>query len=432
MNTKFTNAKILQTKPDHTFEIVSGELWVRDNRIVYIGGGADAAAVDPDLSGMTFDESIDCGGNLLIPGFKNAHTHSAMTFLRSFADDLPLQDWLQKQVFPREAQLKEDDIYWLDILAIMEYLTSGITSNFDMYFYPVTNAKASIDCGFRTVQTSSFSNFNFSIEEVEDHYNKVNDMGELSSFILGFHAEYTTSMERMEQLAKLADKVKSPVFAHNSETALEVKECKDRWGKTPTELMDSIGLFEYGGGGYHMVHVEEPDYEIIKKKNLYVVTNPASNAKLASGIAPIKRYLDEHINLAIGTDGPASNNALDFFREMYMMTVLAKLKEKDAAVVPAEEVLYAATAGGAHAMGLDDCDSLSAGKKADIVMIDLQQPNMQPENNIVKNIVYSGSKSNVRLTMVNGKVLYRDGKYYIGFDPEEIYKKANAIIGRMK
>ena len=200
----------------------------------------------------------------------------------------------------------------------------------------------------------------------------------------------------------------------------------------PTQLTDSLGMYQYGGGGYHCVHMEDADFEIFKKRGLTAVTNPASNLKLASGVAPIKRYLDEGIALAIGTDGPASNNCLDMFREMFLTTALAKVRENDAACVPAEDVLYMATTAGAKCMGLDDCDRLAVGKKADIVMIDLQQPNMQPENNTVKNIVYSGSKSNVALTMVNGKVLYEAGKFDIGFEPSEIYAKANAVIGRMK
>ena len=170
----------------------------------------------------------------------------------------------------------------------------------------------------------------------------------------------------------------------------------------------------------------------MKKHHMSVVTNPGSNTKLASGICPVKRLLDEGINLAIGTDGPASNNCLDMFREMFLVTGLAKLRERDASCMPADEVLYMATAGGAYAMGLPDCDCLAAGKKADLVMIDLRQPNMQPENNLVKNLVYSGSKQNVKLTMVNGKVLYEDGIFLIGFDSAEIYTKANEIIGRMK
>lgn len=432
MSIKFKNAKILKTNDDHSFDIINGELWVQKDSISYIGDGINGLPETADGQIVVWDREIDCKGNLLIPGFKNAHTHTAMTFLRSFADDTSLQDWLFNQVFPREGQLTEDDIYWLDILGIMEYLTSGITSNFDMYFFPPKNAKASVDCGFRTVQTSGLNNFGGSIEVLEENYNIVNGMGDLAKFIIGFHAEYTTSMELMEGVAGLAEKYRSPVFLHNAETELEVKECFDRWGKSPTQLTDSLGMYKYGGGGYHCVWMDDEDIRIFKEKGLTAVTNPCSNLKLASGIAPIKRYLDEGIAVAIGTDGPASNNALDMFREMYLMTVLAKVKERDASVVPAEEVLYSATAAGAACMSIPECDRLEVGKKADIVLIDLKRPNMQPENNLVKNLVYSGSKENVALTMVNGKILYEAGKFDIGFDPEEIYTKANAIIGRMK
>ena len=173
MNTRFYNAKVLQTNSDHTFSIANGELWVQGNEISYIGEGKGEPSNPSEI--VSWDRELDCEGNLLIPGFKNAHTHTAMTFLRSFADDLPLQSWLYDAVFPREGQLEEDDIYWLDILGIMEYLSSGITSNFDMYFFPPKNAKASVDCGFRTVQTSGLNNFGGTLEIVEENYNIVNN-----------------------------------------------------------------------------------------------------------------------------------------------------------------------------------------------------------------------------------------------------------------
>lgn len=432
MNIRFYNAKILTLDANEKLQIIEGELWTKGNSICYIGDGKDVSGVCQEQEVLIWDREIDAKGNLLMPGFKDAHTHTAMTFLRSFADDLPLQSWLTDAVFPREGQLTEDDIYWLDILGIMEYLTSGITSNFDMYFFPPMNAKASIDCGFRTVQTSGLNNFGGSVERDEENYHIVNEMSDLSSFIVGFHAEYTTSKELMEGVADLAQRVKSPVFLHNAETALEVKECKERWGMTPTQLTDSLGMYQYGGGGYHCVHMEDKDFEIFKKRYLTAVTNPASNLKLASGVAPIARYIEEGIPVAIGTDGAASNNCLDMFREMFLTTGLAKVRENDAAVVSADDVLYMATTAGARAMGLDDCDSLAVGKKADLIMIDLEQPNMQPENNLIKNVVYSGSKQNVAMTMVNGKILYEAGEFNIGFDKTEIFTKANAIIGRMK
>lgn len=427
MNTRFYHARILQTNEDETFDVIEGELWVEGSRIVYIGDGKKKPARVPD-----FDRQIDVQRNLIIPGFKNAHTHTAMTFLRSYADDLPLQEWLFHRVFPKEDQLTPEYVYHLDILGIMEYLTSGITSNFDMYFFPPENAQASIDCGFRTVQVPGFNDFGGSLDVVEENYYKVNEMSDLSTYMIGFHAEYTTSREHMEGIAALAQKLHSPVFMHNSETELEVRQCYERYQMSPTEITDALGMYEYGGGGYHCVYMNDKDIEIFRKKGLSVVTNPASNLKLASGIAPLKRYTDEEINIGIGTDGPASNNCLDMFREMFLAAGLAKVREKDAECVSAEKVLYMATAGGAKAMGLTDCDRLAEGKLADLVILDLQQPNMQPENNLVTNIVYSGSKQNVKMTMVNGRILYEDQKFNIGMDPADVYRKANEIIRSMK
>lgn len=424
MNTRFYNARILTM--DKSTAILEGELWVEGSRITYIG---------PSPSGKTrpvWDREIDADGNLIMPGFKDAHTHSAMTFLRSYADDLPLLEWLNQQVFPMEAKLTPEDIYWLSKLAVMEYLTSGITANFDMYFHPEMIAKASVECGFRTVLVSGLNNFVSSLEELESDYLTYNHYHELISYCLGFHAEYTTSEELLKGVAALAEKYHAPVFTHNSETRDEVQQCIGRHGKTPTAYLDCLGIYKYGGGGYHCIHMTEEDLAIFSDRGLTAVTNPGSNTKLASGIARITDMMNAGINLAIGTDGPASNNCLDMFREMFLVTGLAKLREDNAAAVPGEKVLEMAVCGGARAMGLADCDCLAEGKLADLIVLDLHQPNMQPLNHIAKNIVYSGSKQNVKLTMVNGRILYEDNRFFINADPEEIYQKANEIINRMK
>ncbi|RDU22949.1 amidohydrolase [Anaerosacchariphilus polymeriproducens] len=427
MNIRFYNARIL-TMEDY-LSIIEGEVWIKGNTIVHVG------KIDFEKTkniGMTdWHREIDVKGNLLMPGFKNAHTHSGMTFLRSYADDLPLAEWLTKQIFPAEAKLSKNDIYEFTILAITEYLTSGITANFDMYLEPNAITQAAVDVGFRTVQCGSLNDFSQSIEQMEEYYLKLNECHELSSYILGFHAEYTTSRKRLEQVASLAEKYRAPVFTHNSETKEEVEGCMERYQKTPTKLFEELGIYEYGGGGFHCVYLNDEDIEIFKKRKLSVVTNSGSNTKLASGIAPIQKLINHHINVAIGTDGPASNNCLDMFREMFLTTGLAKIKEKDASVVDANQVLYMATVGGAKAMGLKDCDVLKAGKKADIIMIDLKQPNMQPLNNITKNIVYSGSKINVKMTMVNGKILYEDFKFNIGRNLDEIYEKVELLKSRI-
>ncbi|MBE6887898.1 MAG: amidohydrolase [Ruminococcaceae bacterium] len=406
-------------------DIFFGEIHVKGNRISYVGDAANAPKGE-------WDREIDAQGNVVMPGFKNAHTHSAMTFLRSYADDLPLHEWLNNQIFPMEAKLTPDDIYHLSKLAIMEYLTSGITANFDMYLTPDTIAQASFDCGFRTVMVGGLNNFSQSFEGLEEWLNKYNNPEDLVTFQLGFHAEYTNSRENLEKLAALVQKYKAPISTHSSESAGEVEGCIERHGMTPTALFNSLGMFDYGGSCYHCVYMTDEDLDIMAQKGICVVTNPASNLKLASGIADITRMLEKGVHIAIGTDGPASNNCLDMFREMFLVTGLAKVRENNAAAVSADNVLRMATVEGAYAMGLKDADVLAEGKFADLIVLDLNQPNMQPINNIVKNIVYSGSKQNVKLTMVNGKVLYEDGQFFIGTPAQEVYAKANEIINRMR
>ncbi len=431
MNIRFYNARILTMKDT---QILEGELWVQDQKILYVGDGSDVDTVYQELvlESIVWDREIDCEGNLLMPGFKDAHTHSGMTLLRSYADDLPLADWLNQQVFPIEAKMDGEMIYHLTKLAVLEYLTSGITAIFDMYLTPETIARACVDMGMRCVQVSGQNNFSQSLELTEKMYQKLNYDDPLLSYFIGFHAEYTCSRELLEGVAALSHKYQAPVFTHLAETRAEVEGCKERYGMSPVKLLDSLGMFDYGGGGYHCVYLDEEDMEIFRKRNLSVVTNPGSNTKLASGIAPISDYLQRGINVAIGTDGPASNNCLDMFREMFLVTGLAKLRENDAAAVDALEVLKMATVNGSKAMNLPDTDVLDRGKEADIIMIDLHQPNMQPINNIPKNIVYSGSKQNVKMTMIQGKILYENGQFTKAYDVEEIYRKANEIINGLR
>lgn len=377
-----------------------------------------------------YDRVIDLKGNLVIPGFCNAHTHSPMVFLRSFAEDLPLDKWLTQAVFPHEAKLTPEDNYTLTKLAVAEYVSNGITSCFDMYYFPEAMAKAFSETGFRCVFCGALNNFSESIEKLEEYYLKFNNYHPLISYKLGFHAEYTTSLELMKAVAGLAHKYKAPVWCHNSETKSETEECIARYGMTPTGIMDSIGMLEYGGGGYHCIYLCEEDFNIFARHNMTVVTNPCSNLKLSSGIADLTETCRRGINLAIGTDGAASNNALDMFREMYLCSVLQKLRYSDAAAMPAENVLRAATAGGAMAMEINS-GIIEAGRNADFAVIDMHSPNMQPENDIVKNLVYSGSGANVIMTAVNGNILYEKGEFFIGEDIEAIYGKVRSICERI-
>ena len=248
---------------------------------------------------------------------------------------------------------------------------------------------------------------------------------------MGFHAEYTCSKELIYRVSQLAHKYHAPVYTHLAETKKEVEECKARYGMTPAMFLDMMGIFEFGGGGFHCVHMTDSDMEMFRRRRLFAITNPASNMKLASGIAPVAELERRKIPVAIGTDGPASNNCLDMFREMFLVTGLSKLREEDAASLDAMKVLKMATVNGAKAMRLPKADVLAKGRLADLIMIDLHRPNMQPIHNIPKNLVYSGSKSNVLMTMINGKILYRNGEFNIGESVEAIYARCDSIVKRI-
>ena len=416
MSVRFYNAQILTMESD---SIITGELWTNGDSISYIG----PAQVHSDIE---FDREIDCKGNLLMPGLKNAHTHSAMTFSRSLADNYCLDDWLHKAIFPREAKLTPEHVYWFSKLAYAEYLAGGVTACFDMYFHKDRNAEAAVETGFRHVFCGAANDYG-GMEELEDYYVRLNSYDPLISFVYGFHAEYTTCEDNLKFISDLAHKYEAPVYAHISETKNEVLGCIERYGISPVKLFDKMGIYDFGGGGFHCVWFDDEDMEIYKNRGLYAVFNGCSNLKLASGIAKVYKFIDKGINIAIGTDGAGSNNALNMFREMFLASTLSNLEVDGGAFVSPYEILKAATVGGAHAMGLDSCDILAPGKKADICMIDMQHPTMNPVNNTISNIVYSGHPGIVKLTMVAGKVLYEDGKY-LTIDLDEVLSESNKLL----
>lgn len=420
---RFYGGKILLTE-GKTFKVIDGEVVIDGDKIISVS--------ETPLYENKGCEEFDLKGNLLMPSFKNAHTHSAMTFLRSFADDLPLQEWLFTRIFPMEDKLNGEHIYTYAKLAGLEYLQSGITSSFDMYFFLDDYVKANIDMGFKTVMCGSVNGDPKRADELVANFEKYNGKNDLISYVLGFHAEYTATEALLDRIGEVAKALKAPVFTHNSETRSEVDECIKKYGVTPTQLFYKKGIYDFGGGGFHCVYLSQEDMEIFKEKGLWAVTCPASNAKLASGVADLSKQLEMGLNMAIGTDGPASNNALDMFREMYLACVLQKLKYMSAAEFGAENALWMATAGSARAMGLEDCDCIAVGKKADLIVIDMNTPNMQPVHDIANNLVYSGSKQNVKMTMVNGKVLYKDGVFLIDEKAEDIYARANAMLSHFK
>ena len=421
MTILFRNARILTMVDD---QILNCDLVVRDNRIVYIG--RESVKCGP------FDRVIDCHENLLMPGFKNAHAHSAMVFLRGKADNVSLQDWLFKIVFPREERLIPSDIYHLNKVAYLEYLSGGITACFDHYFFPLEGAKAAKEIGMRTLLLGTHNPNSTSVEDLEKYYHYFKDEEDgLVTYTIGFHAEYTTDDALLKGTKEAIERIKCPFFTHIAETEKEVKECLERHGKTPLKFLYDEGLFKYGGGGFHCIYLTDEEIEIVKKNNLNIVSCPGSNSKLASGIAPLTKYLKEGLNISLGTDGPASNDGLDMFKEMYLASVLQRLKNKDPKGIPAFEILKMATVNAARAMGMNNSDVLAVDKYADIIMIDLSLPSMQSNGDIITNLVYSAGKQNVKMTMINGQILYEDGKYNLKENVEDIYEKAEEISRRL-
>ncbi len=410
------NARIMPMLGENDCSILEGELWTDGERISYVG---PARADMPE-----FDRELDLGGDLIIPGFKDAHTHIPMVFLRSFADGLPLQEWLFQQIFPREAKLYPEANYAFTRLGILELLSGGVTACFDMYYHRDAYVQAVLDSGFRSVLCGAVAAGDADWTVAERDFERYNSMGPLVGYRLGFHAEYTASEELLRYISELSHAHKAPVWTHNSETKSEYDGCIERHGMSPTRYFEKLGLHDYGGGGFHCVWFDEGDMEIFKNRGLWAVTCPASNAKLASGVAPLGSFMDRGIGLAVGTDGPSSNNALDMFREMYLACVLQKLRAEDAAACPARDILYAACSAGARAMGLPDCDSLAPGKYADLAVIDMSRPSMRPIIAPAENLVYSGSKDCVRLTMVAGRILYENGEFHVGESAERIIAEA--------
>ncbi|MCR5528437.1 MAG: amidohydrolase [Saccharofermentans sp.] len=416
MRTRYYNALILTGESK---DVREGEMWVTDDRI-------EAVVFDGRKSEELFDAEYDCGGDLLMPSLKDAHTHTAMTFSRSLADEFELNEWLFKAIFPREAKLTAEHVYWFTLLGFAENIMSGTTACFDMYMFPESVAKAAVESGIRNVFCGSPNDFG-GMDLIEERYLKFNEYDPLVSYKMGFHAEYTTNKDNLKIISDLAHKYKAPVYTHISETRSEVDGCIERYGKTPAVVLDEMGMFDFGGGGFHCVHFTDEDIEVFKKRGLYTVFNACSNLKLSSGIAPVKKYIDAGLKIAIGTDGAGSNNSLDMFREMYLDAVLSNVRDDKNGLIDPFEILKAGYSGGAHCMGLTDSDILAAGKNADFILLDMHHPNMNPRNNIVSNIVYAASPVNVLMTVCAGKVLYHKGELTT-IDIKEVNKMCNRLV----
>ena len=287
-----------------------------------------------------------------------------------------------------------------------------------------------MESGFRTVLVSGLNDFVSSPEGLEEDYLKFNSYDPLVSYQLGFHAEYTTSRKILEAVADLAHKYKAPVFTHNSETKGETEGCLERYGMTPTAFLDSLGMFEYGGGGYHCVHITDEDMDIMAAKHVRVAHNPQSNLKLASGIAPVAAMLNKGICVGLGTDGASSNNNLDMLEECRAAAMLHKATTFDPLVVPAKKAWEMATVDGAKTLGFADTGLLEAGQQADIVLWDMHKPYWYPRHNKLSQLVYAASSTDADTVFVAGKKVVEAGKLLTS-DEEKIYAEAEACTRKL-
>ncbi len=384
---------------------------IEEDKIKYIG---------KDVPEAGCEESYDGEGKLLMSGFFNSHSHTPMTLLRGYGENLPLQDWLKQRIFPFEAKLTGDDIYYGTLLGLAESFRYGIISSTDMYYMTDRIAEAVLESGGKanvSIGVTCFDDRNLKdmpvYQESIDLFNNYHNAGHGRVLVdMSLHAEYTSTEKIVAQLAELTNDLGAGMHVHVSETIKEHEDCKERHGgKTPIQYLNSLGLLDARTTAAHCVYVEEEDMDIMKEKNVTVASNPISNLKLGSGICNVPVLLQKGINVGIGTDSVASNNSLNFIEEMKFFGLVHKGGFKDPKLTTPYQTIYAATRAGALGQGRDDTGLLEEGRKADLVVIDISEPNMYPVHDMKTNVVYSASGSDVSLTMIDGRVVYKDGEF---------------------
>jgi len=379
---------------------------------------------------------LDGTGHLAIPGLVNAHTHAAMTLLRSYADDMTLMDWLRNKILPAEAEMNRSDHYWGAMLAAAEMIRTGTTAFADMYgpFMDVV-AEVVIEAGLRGVLCRGISGATpYGEVKLADNtalYQAYHGAGEgRVSVMYGVHALYSCPPNLMKKVAAAAQKAGSEIHIHMSETRSEVENCLRKYGKRPFAHVESTGIFDGGTLAAHCVWLDDEDISIIKKYGIRVAHNPGSNMKLASGVAPVPRLLQEGVCVGLGTDGAASNNNLDMLEEVRLAALLHKVDSLDPLAVPALEAIRMGTEYGAQAVGLKDTGRLAAGQQADIALISLQNTAFCPKHNLVSLLVYSARSGAVDTLLAAGKVLMEKGELKT-LDEERIMFEAQRCADRL-
>lgn len=422
------NALILS--PNTSFENKQSVL-IKDNLI---------AEISPDIDESNVSKIIDATGKILLPGLINTHTHLSMTLFRGLADDLSLDSWLNDYIWPMEANLNGNYCYIGALLGAVELIKSGTTTFSDMYFYMEDVARAVDESGIRAVLSYGMIDFG----DEDKRKNEINENLELFKscdgmgngrikVFLGPHSPYTASEELLIQVRELADEYNMGIHIHVSETQKEIEDISSEKGLRPFEYLDKIGFLGPDVVAAHCVWLSDNEIEIIKKNNVKISHNPCSNMKLASGIAPVSKLIENDICVSIGTDGASSNNNLDLIEELKTASLLQKVSTLNPKVLTSDETLSMGTIKGAETLGLEsEIGSIEVGKKADIILIDINSANMIPDSSsLSSNIIYSANALNVDTTICDGKILMENKKLTV-LDEGEIYQKARQAIKELK
>lgn len=382
--------------------IENSNIYIKEDKIIHIGELRENLEVS---------RIIDGWNKVAMPGLVNAHTHVGMSLLRNYADDLPLHDWLTKKIWPVEAKLNGEDVYWGSLLSMVEMIESGTTSFCDMYFFMEEVAKGLDESGMRGVLTRGLiedpDNPNEKLNETRQLYKEFNNKADgRIKVMVAPHAPYTCSPDFLVKTADLARELNTGMHIHLSETRKEVEDSYKEHGKSPIKHVYDLGLLDLHTIGAHCVHVDDADIELMLEKGVYPVNNPTSNFKLASGFAPIDKMLKRGLKVALGTDGSSSNNNLNMFEEIHLAAIINKAVNEDAISVPAYTALEMATINGAKALAWDkEIGSLEVGKKADLILIDTDKSHFYPRHNITSAMAYSAQGSDVDTVIVNGKII---------------------------
>ena len=396
--------------------------------------------ISDEINNDNVDKIIDATDKILLPGLVNTHTHLSMTLFRGLADDLSLDEWLNDNIWPIEANLNGYYCYIGALLGAIELIKSGTTTFSDMYFYMEDVAKAVEESGIRAVLSYGMIDFGdeerrkAEIEENLQLYKNCHNTadGRIKVFF-GPHSPYTASEELLKEVRRLATENSIGIHIHVSETQKEINDVSSEKGLRPFEYLESIGFLGPDVVCAHSVWLSDKEIEIIKKNDVKVSHNPCSNMKLASGIAPVSKLLENDICVGIGTDGASSNNNLDLIEELKTASLLQKVATLDPKVLTSDESLAMGTINGARALGLEDeIGTIEVGKKADLILIDKNNANMVPDSsNLSSNVIYSANGSNVDTTICNGQILMENRKLTT-LDEQDIYKKAKEALDELK